>query len=268
MTLSFKTLCFVAVGGGSVGDFVGFMASVFKRGSTLIQIPSTWLAAIDSAHGGKTALNIKCFKNQIGTFYPAQKIILCKQLLLTQPTQRTDEALGEIIKTALLSGGTLWNQISQETAFNSLKLWKYLPQLISYKYKIVEKDPFEKEGLRYVLNLGHTFGHTFELYFKIPHGEAVNIGLVLALELSKVKKIMKPQVFNKIHQTPLLKCHLASNLKVSALLRKHKEISKLLAQDKKISLDGKINFVYIKSPGHPVVLSVSIQELTHFSQSF
>ena len=91
---------FVAIGGGSVGDFVGFLSSVYHRGVGLIQCPSTWLAAVDSAHGGKTALNVLSFKNQLGSFYPAGQIIISKSLLTYQSPQA---ALGEIVKTILLS---------------------------------------------------------------------------------------------------------------------------------------------------------------------
>lgn len=259
-------LTFVAIGGGSVGDFVGFLASTFKRGAPLIHIPSTWLAAIDSAHGGKTALNIGVFKNQIGTFYPAQKVILCHPLLLTQPVERTQDAMGEILKTALLAGGNLWKKIHQEKLFNSQKLWNYLPFLIDYKYKIVLKDPFEKKGLRHVLNLGHTFGHTFELEFKLSHGQAVNLGLLMSLKLSEFKGIMSTKMLKTLLQTPFLKNHLATTKNLQPLLKNHKNILTLLAQDKKVSKNGRIRFVYLISPGKPSVIETSLKELSHFAQ--
>ena len=95
-------LTFVALGGGSVGDFVGFLASIYWRGRKLIHIPSTWLAAVDSAHGGKNGLNVNEVKNQLGTFYPAEQIIVCRDLLKTQPPERLMDALGEILKIAIL----------------------------------------------------------------------------------------------------------------------------------------------------------------------
>lgn len=267
-TMPPKPLTFVAIGGGSVGDFVGFLASTFKRGAPLIQIPSTWLAAIDSAHGGKTALNIGVFKNQIGTFYPAQKVILCRPLLLTQPSERTQDAMGEILKTALLAGGTLWKKIHQEKLFSSQKLWSYLPLLIAYKYKVILKDPFEKKGLRHVLNLGHTFGHTLELQFKLPHGQAVNLGLLMSLQLSKSKGIMSTKMFKSLLLSPLLKNHLATAKDLKPLLKNHKNILTLLTQDKKISKSGQIYFVYLIRPGKPMVLETSLKELSHFAHQF
>ncbi|MCB0368948.1 MAG: hypothetical protein KDD45_05710, partial [Bdellovibrionales bacterium] len=104
-----KNITIVALGGGSLGDFAGFLASVFKRGVPLIHIPSTWLSAIDSSHGGKTALNVAGYKNQIGTFYPANKIYIIKNLLLTQPQVRLADSMGEVLKTILINGGHLWD---------------------------------------------------------------------------------------------------------------------------------------------------------------
>lgn len=142
--LQSRDLTFVVLGGGSVGDFGAFVASIFKRGVRLVMIPSTWLAAIDSSHGGKTALNINGTKNQIGSFYPASEVYLFRDLLLDQPPRRVQEAFGEVVKMGLIAGGPLWKKISCLKNFDSKKLWLMLPQLIAEKYKIVKKDPFEK----------------------------------------------------------------------------------------------------------------------------
>lgn len=265
-TVGIKNICFVGVGGGSVGDFVGFLASVFKRGVSLVHIPSTWLAAIDSSHGGKTALNLGNYKNQIGTFYPATQVILCRSLLMTQPPERTLEAMGEILKTALLAGGSLWNQMSKEKVFDSQKIWNYLPQMVAYKYKIVQKDPFDRSGLRAILNFGHTFGHTFELTHKLPHGVAVNLGLRIALELSVVENIMEAKQLKSIFETPLLKTYLASEKVVQDFLSNIYQVESLLRQDKKISKQNKINFIFLKSPGKPQVIEISLSKLINAIQ--
>lgn len=262
--LQAKNITFVGVGGGSVGDFVGFVASTFKRGSPLIHIPSTWLSAVDSAHGGKTALNIGHFKNQIGTFYPAQKVILCRPLLLTQPTERTHDAMGELIKTGLLAGGSLWAQLSKEKTFTSKKLWSYLPKLIDYKYQIVLQDPLEKNGLRALLNFGHTYGHAFELYYKIPHGHAVNLGLRMALEFSVHRKVMMSETLNELYATPLLTHYLAQTSELKSYLRRPKKIIQILSQDKKLSQKGHLHFIFLKQAGRPVIAEVTLAELEQF----
>lgn len=256
-----KNITFVGIGGGSIGDFVGFLASVFKRGVDLVHIPSTWLAAIDSAHGGKTALNLGSYKNQIGTFYSATRVILSKQLLFTQSKERAQDAMGEVIKTALLSGGSLWRDISLEHHFSPQILWNYLPRLIAYKYKIVKLDPFEKKGLRYILNLGHTLGHTFELHYKISHGWSVNLGLRIALELSAMNKMMTPQALKILYNTPLLKNSLAQAEDLKVYLKNKKKIAAFLLQDKKISKNNNLHYIFLKAPGKPIVKEIDISIL-------
>lgn len=266
--ISEKKITFVAVGGGSVGDFVGFLASVFKRGTPLIQIPSTWLAAIDSAHGGKTALNAGGHKNQIGTFYCAQKVILCRSLLFTQPPDRVSEAMGEIIKTLLLCGGNLWTSLSEVSNFSHKTLWKFLPEFVEYKYKVVQKDPLEKKGHRFILNLGHTFGHAFESALKLPHGVAVNKGLLMAIEFSKEKNILSRKQEQRIQQSTFISKFLANKDQVKKDLSKIKSISKYLQQDKKVDRNGTLNYVFIESVGRPKVVRIPLKELAAFAKSF
>lgn len=259
-----KNITLIGLGGGSVGDFVGFMASVFKRGVPLIHIPSTWLAAIDSSHGGKTAINVAGYKNQMGTFYPAEKIYLIKSLLFTQPQVRVQDAMGEIIKTVLLSGGTLWKKTSTMNSFSQNHLWKILPDLIAYKYKIVKKDPFETKGIRFVLNFGHTFGHVLESAHKLPHGEAVNYGLRMALEFSKAQKLLTPAEFLKLTNSSFLKANLKTLEETSQLVKQTADWEKQLLQDKKASQNSQIRYVFLKKPGQPLVKSLSTQEILAF----
>lgn len=263
-----KNITLIGLGGGSVGDFVGFMSSVFKRGVPLIHIPSTWLAAIDSSHGGKTALNVAGYKNQIGTFYPAQTIYLIKSLLFTQPEIRVQEAMGEIIKTVLLAGGTLWKKTFKISSFTQNNLWKILPELIAYKYKIVKKDPFETKGIRFFLNFGHTFGHVLESVHKIPHGEAVNYGLRMALEFSKSQNLLTSKNYELLNNSVFLKTNLKSLKETKNLVKSTQNWEKQLLQDKKASQKSQIRYVFIKKIGHPIVLSLSVQELIIFVRNF
>lgn len=175
----------LAVGGGSVGDFAGFFASVYKRGLKLIHIPSTWLSAIDSSHGGKTALNLLGAKNQIGTFYPSQQTILVRELLLAQPAARIEDGVGELVKAAILSGGTWGKRLKRPATRQGEWLWRNLPKAIGLKMKIVASDPFETKGARQVLNLGHTFGHVLEAVQGLSHGAAVGQGLLFAIDVSE-----------------------------------------------------------------------------------
>lgn len=261
-----KNITLVGLGGGSVGDFVGFMASVFKRGIPLIHIPSTWLAAIDSSHGGKTALNIAGYKNQMGTFYPAKEIFLIKKILFTQPEERVEEAMGEILKTVLLSGGVLWKKASKLKHFSKEALWKLLPELIAYKYKIVKIDPFEIKGVRFFLNFGHTFGHVLESVHGMPHGVAVNYGLRMAIELSLEKNLLSKQEYRLINSSPFIKENLKSLKETQSIVKKTSHWKKHLLQDKKASQNSLIRYVFMPKLGKPVVLSLSAEELVSFTK--
>jgi len=248
-----RPLQIVCIGGGSVGDFAGFAASVVKRGVDLIQIPSTWLAAIDSAHGGKNALNVGKIKNQIGTFYFPQKIYLVQELLNTQPEERTQEALGEALKISLIQGKSLWKKYLETKKWNSETLWKFLPDLIEGKYQVVKKDPFEKKGHRHILNFGHTLGHVLEAELGTAHGHAVLQGLRFSLVWGQERKILKDQSLLFLPGLP----------EIQTSLKKLKDPARHLSQDKKRVSGKKIRFVFLKSPGKTVVQSVTVPEILH-----
>lgn len=266
---SSRRLKIVVLGGGSVGDFGGFIASVYKRGVDLIHIPSTWLSAMDSAHGGKTALNARGAKNQVGTFYPAKEVYLIKPLLLAQPSERGFEALGELIKMALLAGGGLYRKINTASSLKSETLWRLLPLVIREKYKIVQKDPEEKKGLRHLLNFGHTMGHVFEAHYALPHGVAVLAGLQFAMEWSYQRGFMTQKDYLKLMQAKFLEKAVLSkrqsswgNLSMMALLSENPQnFIRYLQQDKKKTSANTLRFVFLKKPGKPAVAEVKVQEL-------
>lgn len=260
---SSRRLTLVVAGGGSVGDFGGFVASILKRGVKLVHLPSTWLSAIDSAHGGKTALNVGAAKNQIGTFYPADKIILVKSLLKAQPEARSFEGFGELLKISWIAGGSLWNQLSKESEVNSALLWKYLGAAIAAKNKVVAADPEEKTGHRHILNLGHTVGHALESYYQLPHGVAINYGLDFALRWSVHKKIMSPSEYDKVHRSPVVG-YLLSPLRDNLLQTRAsvlKDFRKLLLSDKKKTRSETLRFVFLKKPGQCVVREVTVDDI-------
>lgn len=188
----------LAIGGGSVGDAAGFFAATYKRGLGLVHIPSTWLAALDSAHGGKNALNLSGAKNQIGTVHMPSDVIVVRSLLESQPPARALEAWGELAKTAILAGPALRQAIGvvrprkQRRGASAKRpatsagetLWAALPKAIRFKTAIVAQDPYETKGLRRLLNLGHTFGHVIEAERNLPHGQAVGLGLLFAIDVS------------------------------------------------------------------------------------
>lgn len=255
-----RPLRVIAVGGGSVGDFAGFVASILHRGVELIQIPSTWLAAIDSAHGGKTALNVSGFKNQLGSFHQASTIYLVEPLLKSQPEQRVQEALGEALKISLLAGGKLWSQFAQIKKWDHRSCWSLLPAMIAAKYQIVRKDPLEKKGLRHILNLGHTMGHVFESELSLPHGKAVLDGLDFAIHWSLQRRILKVPALQKMLRSKVFQTVLLSD-SVFRNLRKISRPEKALKLDKKRAKSGRIRFIFIAGPGQPKIQEVSIPEI-------
>lgn len=257
-------LTFVAVGGGSVGDFVGFLASIFKRGVRLIHLPTTSLAAIDSAHGGKTALNILNAKNQIGTFYPADKIVIVKKILANQNQKLQAAAMGEFFKTCLLDKN-LFHDVLCEKKITKNTIWKYLPQCIAVKNRIVKKDPLELSEIRKQLNLGHTFGHIIEVALKKPHGQAVGVGCLMAIEWSYQLGIMTYK--------PYQKClTLAKKLKIkdheSFVKIDKKQCLELLKKDKKKSSKGLVQFVFLKGVGTPLIQPLNNIKLLKFAKNY
>lgn len=250
-----KKTVFVALGGGSVGDFVGFLASTYHRGQKLVIIPSTWLAAIDSAHGGKNGLNFLNTKNQIGTFYCPDKIIFVKPLLMAQPQQLVNEAFGETFKIGIINRP----KILSKPKISSNFLWKNLSVMVSGKYAVVNKDPLEKSGVRQILNLGHTMGHVFESVHKISHGEAVLLGMLFAARYSYHLEYLSQKEFIFISRALFL---VPLSIKYSHVLKiADSKIKQLLLKDKKINTSEKLNYIFIHKIGSVFVREIKISDL-------
>jgi len=248
----------VAIGGGSVGDFAGFVASVLKRGVPLIQVPSTWLAAMDSAHGGKNALNSKVAKNQIGTIYMAQEVWMIESLLGNQPPERAKEAMGEAIKMAFLTGSSLAKKM--KVNLTSKDLWKLLPALVAGKNQIVRRDPKETKGVRHLLNLGHTVGHVLESQLKIPHGRAVLLGLQFSIRWSIQKGLLGDREVEKIASIPIAQ-PIFDISELQQGLRRLRNPENILIKDKKRTAGKNLRFIFLKGLGKPIIKTVSLKDL-------
>src|SRR5438034_2199568 len=174
----------IALGGGVVGDLGGFVASTYMRGIDCVQVPTTVVAQVDSAVGGKTAVNVGAMKNLVGTFYPP-RLVLADPVVLTSLDDRAFRSgLYEVVKHAILDGPAFFLEL--EARFDSLRssdpesLEPVLLQAVEVKVDVVSRDEREA-GPRRVLNLGHTFGHALEeatTYRRFLHGEAVGWGLL------------------------------------------------------------------------------------------
>ncbi len=176
----------VAFGGGVVGDIAGLAASLYMRGIKLTQIPTTLLAQVDSSVGGKTAVDFMDVKNLIGTFYQPEEVIADPRFLGTLPAREIKCGLGEIVKYAALN-----SEIYGKLKCNAGKLYdlEFLggvtADCIRHKARVVGEDERDSGGVRKSLNLGHTTGHAFELYYrKRSHGEYVLIGMYYELYIA------------------------------------------------------------------------------------
>ncbi|MFK8021914.1 MAG: 3-dehydroquinate synthase [Pseudomonadales bacterium] len=188
----------LALGGGVVGDMTGFAAACYQRGVPFIQIPTTLLAQVDSSVGGKTAVNHPKGKNMIGAFYQPQAVIADTKLLASLPPREFAAGMAEVIKYGLLADMAFFEWLEQNAAALRAQQPDVLATAIEKscitKADIVEKDETE-QGVRALLNLGHTFGHAIETtmqYKGILHGEAVSIGMLLAARMSNLMGLLLP----------------------------------------------------------------------------
>lgn len=175
----------ICLGGGMVTDIGGFAASTYKRGIDVVHIPTTLLAMVDAAIGGKTGIDFQHYKNHVGTFYLPEKVLIFSKFLNTLPDRQIKAGFAEVVKYALISRQPLpvFPHSSQSEQWLDI-----IRASANSKMEIVEKDPTEK-GLRKVLNFGHTVGHALESYalaqgFDLLHGEAVAAGMLSEIWLS------------------------------------------------------------------------------------
>ncbi|HEU4979220.1 MAG TPA: 3-dehydroquinate synthase family protein, partial [Solirubrobacteraceae bacterium] len=172
----------VALGGGVVGDLAGFCAATYQRGIAVVQVPTTLVAQVDSAYGGKTGVDLLEAKNYVGAYHQPAAVLADTATLATLPPEEHAAGYAEVVKTALIAGGALWDRIGAGEPVDD----ETILACARTKLRVVAAD--ERDGgLRQVLNLGHTVAHAIETvtgYARLRHGEAVSLGLLAALRLS------------------------------------------------------------------------------------
>jgi shikimate kinase / 3-dehydroquinate synthase len=172
----------VAVGGGVVGDLAGFCAATYQRGIPVVQVPTTLVAQVDSAYGGKTGVDLPEAKNYVGAYHQPAAVVVDTATLATLPAPELAAGYAEVVKTALIAGGALWERVAGGEPVDA----EVVHACALVKLRVVAAD--ERDGgPRQVLNLGHTVGHALETvtgYARLRHGEAVGLGLLAALRLS------------------------------------------------------------------------------------
>lgn len=200
-----KKLFILALGGGVIGDLAGFTASIYHRGIPYIQIPTSLLAQVDSSIGGKTAVDLSCGKNLVGTFYQPKLVISDTSLLRFLPSRQLKSALAEVIKYAVIGDRELFvyleDNLSGILAKDKTCLEYIVARCAGIKAGIVSRDEKEKEGIRVILNFGHTLGHAIEAAGKFKaynHGEAVGLGMLAACGISRRMNLLKERHCQRI----------------------------------------------------------------------
>jgi 3-dehydroquinate synthase len=233
----------VALGGGVVGDLAGFIAATYHRGLELVQVPTTLLAQVDSSVGGKVAVNHPLGKNMIGAFHQPRFVWVDSETLGTLPRREVVCGLGEVVKYGIIFDAEFFAYL--ET--NLGKILELEPGAVTYiqarccelKARVVSEDERE-QGLRIVLNFGHTIGHALEVaggYRALKHGEAVLLGMVAESFIAREMGLLSPDVLERIVR--LVRC---LPLKVGKSSLTPARVLKAIGRDKK-SIDGKTRFI-------------------------
>lgn len=239
----------IALGGGVVGDIAGFTASIYMRGISFLQVPTSLLSQVDSSVGGKTGVNLPGGKNMVGSFYQPQEVLIDTHSLKTLPRREIISGLGEIIKY-----GVIWDyqfldqlegQIEDILNLEEEVLKNTISKCCKIKAEIVSKDEKE-EGLRKILNFGHTIGHAIETltnYSLYTHGEAVLIGMYYEASMAKTFGLIDEEYLQKIER-------IIRSLDIDLDKSKYSKEDLLdnMMKDKK-NKDGKISFILPRGKG-------------------
>ena len=226
----------LAVGGGVVGDLAGFCAAIYQRGLRCVQVPTTLVAQVDSAYGGKTGVDLPEGKNYAGVFHQPSAVLVDPSALATLPPAEHAAGYAEVVKTALIAGGPLWARVRSGAEPDDEVIWSCLRT----KLAVVAADERD-DGRRRVLNLGHTVGHAIEAatgYRRYRHGEAVAIGLMCALRLSG-RDALRAEVGELLA---------ARGLPLRFDSAGVDDVLAAAAGDKK-RRDGRVGFVLVEAPG-------------------
>jgi len=235
----------IALGGGVVGDLAGFCAHTYQRGVPVVQVPTSLVAQVDSAYGGKTGVDLPEGKNYAGAFHLPAAVIADTATLATLSPEELAAGFVEALKTGLLAGGALWERVRSIDALDATELGDVVFDCARYKCEVVAADERDS-GLRAILNLGHTTGHAIEAasgYSRYRHGEAIGLGLLAALRLSEATGLREEvaEILGR-HGLPVA---LDPGVEVEAILE-------ALARDKKRTAAG-VGFVLLSEPGEPRV---------------
>lgn len=248
-----RTDMIVALGGGVTGDLAGFGAAVYLRGIPFVQIPTTFLAAIDSSVGGKTAVDLEAGKNLAGAFYQPKLVLCDTDVLQTLPEVVFADGIAEALKYGVLGDDALFEKIARGDFRQELE--EIIETCVSMKRDVVEEDEFDT-GKRQLLNLGHTFGHAIEQksHFQMTHGHAVAIGMHLIAKAAEAKGIAEKGTAAAIAKA-LEQNQLPKETEFSPA-----EVAEGTLRDKK-RRGGTISFVFPKKIGACEIVKIPVEEV-------
>lgn len=247
-----KSDVLVALGGGVTGDLTGLAAALYLRGVHIVQMPTTLLSAVDSSVGGKTAVNLNSGKNLAGVFNQPEIVICDTKMLDTLSDDIFSDGMAEVIKYGVLADKELFEMVKNGNVREDVE--EIISRCVEIKRDIVTEDEFDK-GKRQLLNFGHTLGHAIEAEsgFKISHGTAVAMGMVLACKISFKNGLTDVDLTEKV------KTACQNNGLETACPYSTETLSKYASEDKKIS--GKsISFIVPKVLGECVGIKMSVDE--------
>lgn len=267
-----RSTLLLGVGGGTVSDFTGFVAATYLRGLSCGFVPTTLLAQLDAAVGGKNGINLGTAKNMIGTIRQPEFVIIDSHFLASLPALEFTSGLGELLKYALLEGGTLFEATQEylqaaagrsaaglaEDAVAANRLSALIRAAVAVKVRIVGNDEFER-GSRKFLNLGHTLGHAIELLEGIPHGLAVIKGLLFAINFSERYAGLDTVAAARCRQL------LTASGQDLQLRADPEKVAGLLLHDKKMGRN-KLDFICLSAVGRPVIRPTAPEEILDLLQ--
>lgn len=258
-----RSTTLIALGGGIVGDMTGFAAGCYQRGVNYIQIPTSLIGQVDSSVGGKTGVNHALGKNMIGLFYQPQCVIIDIQTLLTLPPREFISGLAEVIKYGLIYDAEFFSwlekNISQLLVKNEEALEYAIQRCLEIKSDIVNQDERD-QGLRNILNYGHTLGHAIEAassYNQVLHGEAVAYGMLMASQLSVMRGFISSADDERI-RVLLRQCGFLQSMPGRV---ESADLVRFMKQDKKVHA-GKVNFILLSEIGKAIKIpDIADQEM-------
>lgn len=248
-----RTSPIIALGGGVVGDIVGFAAATYLRGIASIQIPTTLLAQVDSSVGGKCGVDLACGKNLVGAFNQPNYVIIDTNFLKTLPEDVFTDGMGEVVKYGCIVDAQLLSLLENADTGDFSAI---ITRCVTHKRDIVQQDEHDL-GLRMLLNFGHTLGHAIETcgnYTTHSHGQCVSRGMLAAARIGIKLGITPPDVLPRL-QAILNRYGLKTDIPYPAHL-----LADVLAKDKKV-LSGKLNFILLEELGQAKIHPIAINDL-------